>query len=160
MATPTEEGPMQSDATTVEAYLDALPDDRRVAIVAVRDLIVANLPAGYEETMQYGMISYVVPIDRYPETYNDQPLTYISLASQKRHMALYLNGVDGDQDSSFRARFEATGKKLDMGKSCVRFTKLDKLPLDVIADEVARVTPEELIAQYEDARRSATRRTR
>ena len=151
---------MQSDATTVEAYLDALPDDRRVAIVAVRDLIVANLPAGYEETMQYGMISYVVPIDRYPETYNDQPLTYISLASQKRHMALYLNGVDGDQDSSFRARFEATGKKLDMGKSCVRFTKLDKLPLDVIADEVARVTPEELIAQYEDARRSATRRTR
>lgn len=151
---------MQSDATTVEAYLDALPDDRRVAIVAVRDLIVANLPAGYEETMQYGMISYVVPIDRYPETYNDQPLTYISLASQKRHMALYLNGVDGDQDASFRSRFEATGKKLDMGKSCVRFTKLDKLPLDVIADEVARVTPEELIAQYEDARRSATRRTR
>lgn len=151
---------MQSDATTVEAYLDALPDDRRAAVSALRDLIVANLPAGYEETMQYGMISYVVPSERYPETYNDQPLTYIGLASQKRHMALYLNGVYGDREATFRERYEAAGKKLDMGKSCVRFTALDKLPLDVIAEEVARVGPDDLIAQYEDARRSAARRTR
>lgn len=151
---------MQSDATTVEAYLDALPDDRRAAVSALRDLIVANVPAGYEETMQHGMISYVVPRGRYPETYNDQPLTYIGLASQKRHMALYLNGVYGDRESTFRERYEAAGTKLDMGRSCVRFTALDKLPLDVIAEEVARVAPDDLIAQYEDARRSATRRTR
>ena len=149
---------MQSDATTVDEYLAELPDDRRAALGALRDLIVAHLPAGYEETMLYGMISYVIPLARYPETYNDQPITYIGLASQKRHMALYLNGVYGDDEATFRERYEAAGKKLDMGRSCVRFTALDKLPLDVIADEVARVEPDGLIAQYEDARSSSARK--
>jgi hypothetical protein len=121
---------MPSDATTVDQYLADLPDDRREAISAVRDVIVANLPEGYEETILYGMISYVIPLDQYPETYNGQPITYLSLASQKRHMALYLNGVYGDGEATFRQRYEATGMKLDMGKSCLRFTSLDKLAGD------------------------------
>jgi hypothetical protein len=149
---------MQSDATTVEDYLAELPEDRREAISTLRDLILANLPAGYEEMMQYGMIGYVVPLADHPETYNGEPITYIGLASQKRHMALYLNGVYSDDEADFRARYEATGKKLDMGKSCVRFTSLDKVPLDVVADEVARVDPAQLIARYEDARSSSKRR--
>ena len=148
---------MPSDATTVEEHLAELPDDRREAISALRDLIVANLPPGYVELMQYGMIGYVIPLERYPETYNGQPIAYIGLASQKRYMALYLNGVYGDRETDFRERFVASGKKLDMGKSCVRFTTLDKLPLDVIAAEVARVDPDSLIAQYEDARSSSKR---
>ena len=149
---------MQSDATTVEDYLAELPDDRREAVSTLRDLILANLPTGYEEIMQYGMIGYVVPLASYAETSNGEPITYIGLASQKRHLALYLNGVYGDDEADFRTRYEATGKKLDMGKSCVRFTALDKVPLDVIAEEVARVGPDRLIAQYEDARSSSKRR--
>ena len=81
---------VQSKATTVEDYLAELPDDRRDAIEEVRDVILANLPDGYEEGMQYGMIGYYIPLDRYPETYNGQPLGYIALANQKRHMAVYL----------------------------------------------------------------------
>src|SRR5687768_6017239 len=105
---------MQSDAPTVEAYLAELPEDRREAISTLRDLILANLPAGYEEVMQYGMVGYVVPLADHPETYNGEPITYIGLASQKRHMALYLNGVYSDDEADFRARYEATGKKRDM----------------------------------------------
>jgi hypothetical protein len=84
---------VSSDATTVEQYLAELPDDRRAAISAVRDVILANLPAGYEETMRWGMISYEIPLARYPDTYNDQPLSYAGLASQKRHLAVYLNSI-------------------------------------------------------------------
>jgi hypothetical protein len=148
---------MQSDATTVDAYLAELPEDRRGALSTLRDLIRANLPAGYDEIMQYGMISYVIPLATYPDTYNGQPISYIGLASQKRHMALYLNGVYSDAEADFRARYEATGKKLDMGKSCVRFTALDQLPLEVVAEEVARVEPAQLLAHYEDARASSRR---
>ena len=150
---------MQSDADTVEGYLAELPEDRQEAISTLRDLIVANLPAGYEELMLYGMISYVIPLADYPDTYNGQPIAYVSLASQKRHISLYLNGVYSDREADFRTRYEATGKKLNMGKSCVRFTKLDDVALDVVAEEVARVAPDALIAQYEDARSSATRRS-
>jgi hypothetical protein len=148
---------MQSDADTVEGYLADLPDDRRAAISTLRELILANLPEGYDEMMLYGMISYVIPLADHPDTYNGQPIAYLSLASQKRHMALYLNGVYGDRDADFRARYEATGRKLDMGKSCLRFTKLDDVALDVVADEIGRLTPDALIAQYEDARTSARR---
>ncbi len=149
---------VQSKATTVEDYLAELPDDRRRDIEEVRDVIVANLPDGYEEGMQYGMIGYYIPLERYPETYNGQPLGYITLANQKRHMAVYLMGVYATSEDDFRARYEATGKRLDMGKSCVRFRKLEDLPLDVIAEEVARMTPDDFIGVYEDARAGSARK--
>jgi len=142
---------MQSDSGTVDAFLSELPDDRRAAIAAVRAVILEHLPPGFEEGMQYGMIGYHVPLERFPDTYNGQPLAAAALASQKRHMALYLMGVYGDEDSRFREQWQATGKKLDMGKSCVRFRRLDDVPLGVVGEAIARTSVEELIAAHERA---------
>ena len=145
---------MKSTAPTVETYLAELPDDRRVALAAVRDVILENLPAGFEEGMQYGMIGYYVPLERYPETYNGEALSLAALASQKRHMALYLMGVYGDaaEDTWFRERWESTGKRLDMGKSCVRFGRLEDVPLDVVGEAIARTSADDFIAAYERSR--------
>ena len=144
---------MRSDAATVEEYLDSLPDDRAEALSKVRATILDNLPEGYEETMGWGMIAYVVPTERYPDTYNGQPLMYAALASQKNHMAVYLSGVysdDGDR-SEFETAYKATGKRFDMGKSCVRFRRLDDLPLDVLGDAIAGVSVDEMIERTERA---------
>lgn len=143
-----------SKAQSVEEYLSELPDDRRAALAAVRKTVLKNLPEGYTETMQYGMISYVVPLETCPDTYNGQPLAIVSLASQKNHMSIYLMGVYGNSETErwFRERWTASGKKLDMGKSCLRFKKLDDLALDVVGEVVARVPVEQLIAFHERAR--------
>ncbi len=145
---------VQSSASTVEGYLAELPEDRRQAIETVRQVVTDNLPDGYVETMNWGMISYEIPLERYPKTYNGQPLAYIALGSQKQYMTLYLNAVHTSEEGTetFRQRYEAAGKKLDMGKSCVRFKRLDDLPLDVIADTVASVGVDDYIAVYESAR--------
>jgi hypothetical protein len=144
---------VRSEAPTVDAYLDSLPDDRRAAIAAVRSVIVGHLPDGFEEGMQYGMIGYYVPLDRFPDTYNGEALTVAALASQKRHMALYMMGVYGADDAWFRERWEATGHKLNMGKSCVTFRRLDDVPLDVVGEAIARISVDDLIAAHERARR-------
>jgi uncharacterized protein YdhG (YjbR/CyaY superfamily) len=140
-----------SNATTPDEMIAALPPDRRDAIAKVRDVVRANLPPGYEEGMQFGMISWYVPLDRYPNTYNKQPLGLAALANQKNYMSLYLNTVYGNPEIErwFRERYAASGKKLDMGKSCVRFRKLDDLPLDVIADTIARTPVDKYIEGYE-----------
>ena len=145
---------MQSNATTVAEYLAELPADRRAALEAVRQTILANLPAGYEEAMNWGMITYQVPLVRYPDTYNGQPLAYAGLASQKNHMAVYLIGLYADEAA--RKRFEtvyrATGKRYDVGKSCVRFKKLDDLPLALIGESITLFSVDEFIAHVEKAR--------
>jgi hypothetical protein len=143
---------MHSDATTVDAYLDEVAPDRRAAMAEVRGVVLANLPEGYEEGMQYGMIGYYVPLARYPHTYNGQPLSYVGLGSQKRYMSLYLNCVYADRESSFREEYRKTGKPLDMGKSCVRFRRLDDLPLELIGRTVAATPVEEFIRSYERSR--------
>jgi hypothetical protein len=145
-----------SGARTVEEYLSGLDPARHTAIAAVRKVVLDNLPAGYEETMQYGMISYVVPLARYPRTYNGQALAVASLASQKNYMSLYLMGVYGDPqtDEWFTRRYRESGKKLDMGKSCVRFKELDDLPLGLIGEVIARTPVEEFIERYEASRAS------
>jgi hypothetical protein len=141
-------------ATTVEQYLASLPADRRAALEQVRRTVNANLPAGYEEGIEFGMICWYVPLSRYPDTYNKRPLGIAALASQKQYMALYLNGVYGDPKlaSWFAKAFAAAGKKLDMGKSCVRFKSIDALPLDVIGETIAKVPVDTYIAGYEKAR--------
>jgi len=146
---------VKTHAATVEAYLDELPEDRRTAISAVRDVILKNLPKGYEEAMNYGMITYQIPLERYPNTYNGQPLCYAALASQKNHMAVYLMCVYGSKeiDAWFREEFKKAGKKLDMGKSCVRFKKLEHLPLAVIGKAIKKVSPKAYIAHYEASRK-------
>jgi len=130
---------MQSNAATVEEYLKELPPERRQQIASVRAVILENLPEGYEEAMNWGMISYQVPLSIYPDTYNKQPLMYAALASQKHHMAVYLTGIYMDESAktTFEAAYKATGKRYDVGKSCVRFKKLDDLPLGLIGETIA-----------------------
>jgi len=145
---------MSDSPNTVNAYLAQLTEDRREVLQAVRAVILENLPKGYEEGIQYGMIGYYVPHNVYPRGYHcdpRQPLPFASLASQKNHMALYLMGIYGnpEQEDWFRKAWIKSGKKLDMGKSCVRFKKLEDVPLQVIGQAVKRVPVAKLIAHYE-----------
>ena len=140
-------------ATTVDGYLAALPDDRRPALAALRSLIVDHLPDGYEETVLWGMPSYVVPLERYPDTYNGQPLAYVSFAAQKRYSSLYLMALysDSAEDQAFRTRW-AGGKRLDMGKSCVRFRELDDLDLPLIGETITATPVDRFLETYERIR--------
>ncbi|MEE8438591.1 MAG: DUF1801 domain-containing protein [Micropepsaceae bacterium] len=153
---------VSSSATSVKDYLDELPGERRKAIAAVRRVIRKNLPKGYVESMQYGMISYIIPLKRFPETYNKQPLANISLASQKNHMPVYLMGIYGDKKLRrwFEREYKKTNKRMDVGKCCVRFKKLEDLPLEIVGKAVAAMSLEEFIAMYENARASSKRRKR
>jgi hypothetical protein len=146
---------VQSKATTVEKYLEELPPERREVVSEVRKTILENLPEGYAESMNWGMISYEIPLEDYPDTYNGQPLGYLALAAQKRYYSLYMMGVYGDpeQEAKLEEGFEEAGKKLDMGKSCLRFRKLEDIPLDVIGELVASTPPQVMIAQYEKSRK-------
>ena len=146
---------VKSNATTVQEYLGELDPDRRRVVSTVRQLILAHLPEGYQECINWGMISYEIPLEVYPDTYNGRPLSYVALAAQKRHYAVYLMGVyqNPEQEAQLREAFEQAGKKLDMGKSCLRFRKLEDVPLDVLGEVVASTPPEQFIAQYEQARK-------
>jgi len=146
---------MQSKATTVEAYLAELGADRCEAIGKVRQAILDKLPDGYEEAMNWGMITYQVPLQTYPDTYNGQPLMYAALASQKGHMAVYLTSIYADEKSrrAFEEAYAATGKPMDMGKSCVRFKKLDDLPLTLIGQAIAATGVQAFIALQDKARK-------
>ena len=145
---------MRSDAKTVAEYLSELPEERRNAIETVRALVQENLPPGYEEVMNWGMITYQVPLEVYPDTYNKQPLLYASLASQKNYMTLYLMGIYGAQETAeaFEAAYRATGKRYDVGKSCVRFRKLDDLPLPLIGETIASFQVDDFVSMAKAAR--------
>lgn len=149
----TEPG-MQSKAKTVAEYLASLPSDRREVIEAVRKVILANLDSDYEEGMQYGMIGYYVPHRVHPEGYHcdpKQPFPFGGLASQKNYMSVYLIPVYGEAEGEFRKAWLATGKKLDMGKCCVRFKKLDDVALDVIGATVRRYPAKKYLARFKQA---------
>jgi hypothetical protein len=135
--------------------MQELPQERREVISKVRETILRNLPDGYSESMNWGMISYEIPLKMYPKTYNSQPLLYAALAAQKHHYSLYLMGVyqDPNQETKLRGGFKKSGKRLDTGKSCVRFRKLEDIPLDVIGELIAGITPEQMIARYEKTRK-------
>lgn len=147
---------MISKAATVAEYLAELPEDRRKAIEAVRRVIRKNLGKGYEEGMQYGAIGYYVPHKLYPPGYHcdpRQPLPFAGLGSQKNYMSFGLMCVyyRPESEALFRSEWAATGKKLDMGKVCIRFKKLDDVPLEVIGSAVARVPVAQFIEFYEAA---------
>ena len=146
---------VSSQATTVTQYLEELPEERRAAISRVRQVVLDNLPKGYEEGMQYGMIGYYIPLEEYPNTYNGQPLAVAALASQKNHMSLYLTAIymDPHQEKRFNQAYLASGKRMDVGKSCVRFKKLEDLPLDVIAETIAAMSVDQYIGIYEESRK-------
>jgi hypothetical protein len=147
---------MQSKAKTVAAYLKELPEDRRLAISAVREVILQNLDGEYEEGMQYGMIGYYVPHRLYPAGYHcdpKQPLPFACLASQKNYMSLYGMCLYGSSEhmQKFEKAWAKTGKKLDMGKSCIRFKKMDDLALDVIAETIRAMPALKYIEIYESS---------
>jgi uncharacterized protein YdhG (YjbR/CyaY superfamily) len=146
---------VQSKATTVKEYLEWLPDDRRKTIAKVRGVIRKHLPKGYEEKIAYGVISYQIPLARLPDTYNGQPLCYVALAAQKNHNSLYLMGAYGNagQREQLHDAFRKIGKKLDMGKSCVRFKSADDLPLPEIGKLIAAVPAKKYIEIYRASRK-------
>ena len=143
--------------TTPEDYIESLPPGRRVTIAQVRVVINANLPQGYQEGMLYGIIGWYVPLERFPDTYNKQPLTLAGLASRKNNMTLYLNNVYGNPKTErwFKNRWAETGKNLNMGKSCVYFKKIEDLPLDVVAEVIAREPLDQFVTYYENVRGSS-----
>jgi hypothetical protein len=147
---------MQSKATTVAEYIASLPPDRKAAITKIREAIRKNLDEDIEEIMQYGMIGYAIPHRVFPQGCHcnpKQPLPFGGLASQKNHISIYLMDLyaDSEQEKKFRAAWEKTGRKLDMGKCCIRFKKLEDCALDVIADHVRKTTAKKYIAWYQSA---------
>jgi hypothetical protein len=145
---------VRSNATTVKQYLSEISDDQRGDVEAVRDLVLENLPDGYVETMRWGMITYEVPLETYPDTYNGKPLMFVALAAQKRHLALYLTNVAFVQggEEAFKTEYLETGKKMDMGRSCLRFKSVDDLATDVIAESINSMPVDEFVRQYEVSR--------
>lgn len=154
---------MQSSAKTVDDYLAELPDDRRSELEKVRRVVLDRLPEGYEETMLYGMIAYVVPHSLYPAGYHcdpTKPLIYAALAAQKNYLSVYPMGVydDAEAAKAFQDGFAERGKKLNMGKSCVRFKKADDLALDVVGDAIARLPVAAYLQGYEGFLASSKKR--
>lgn len=139
---------------TVDAYLASLDPARRAAIETVRGVILKNLPAGYEEGFGWGAITYQVPLSRYPNTYNGQPLGIAALASQKNYCSVYLMAVYGHDPTRvwFEEEYARSGKRLDMGKSCVRFRNVDDLPLELIGQVIAKVGVDDYLRRYEEIR--------
>jgi hypothetical protein len=144
----------QSKAKTVAAYLARLSAEHRATIGAVRRVIKRHLPTGYREAMNWGAITYEVPLAKYPTTYNGQPLCYVALAAQKAHLSLYLMAAYGSRALTRRLQdgFRKAGKRLDMGKACIRFRVLDDLALDAIADVIASTPMKQYIAGAEAVR--------
>ena len=148
---------MQYEVSTVDAYLAALPEDRKIVVEKLRNIILSNLPEGFEEQISYGMISYVVPLSRFPQGYHankGEPLPFLSLASQKNYVALYHMGLYGRptlEEWFVKAYDDRVPTKLDMGKSCIRFKNPDHIPYDLVAELCQKMTVDEYISIYEAA---------
>ncbi|AEL28340.1 DUF1801 domain-containing protein [Cyclobacterium marinum] len=148
---------MNSKATSVEAYLEEIPDERKEAFNKLRQTILSNLPEGFEETMSYGMIGYVVPHSAYPAGYHCNPklpLPFVNIANQKNYLALYHSCIYADSELMrwFKEEFPKHSKaKLDMGKSCIRLKKMDQIPFDLIGELITKVSMQEWINTYENS---------
>ena len=146
---------MNSKAQSVEAYLEEIPEKRKEAFIKLREVINSNLPEGFEETMSYGMIGYIIPHKLYPAGYHCNPklpLPFVNLANQKNYIALYHLGIYANEEllnwfTTEYSKFSTT--KLDMGKSCIRFKKMDKIPYELIGKLIAKVSTQEWISTYE-----------
>lgn len=148
---------MQSKAATPEEYIESLPDEKKEAMVKLRSVIKKNLPKGFAEVMNYGMLGYVVPHSKFPAGYHcdpKQPLPFLSIAAQKNFVAVYHMGIYADQKilKWFTGEFPKHSKsKLDMGKSCIRFKKPDQIPFKLIGELASKMTPDDWIKVYEKA---------
>ncbi|MBT3217127.1 MAG: DUF1801 domain-containing protein [Candidatus Marinimicrobia bacterium] len=146
---------VQSKSQTAEAYLQELPEDRREIVSTIREKILDNLPDGYVESMNWGMLCYEIPLETYPHTYNKQPLGIASIASQKNHIAIYMMGcyMVPSQRKKLKKAFSDMGVKPNMGKSCIRFTKLEKIPLKTILELIRNFSVNEYIKHYESVKK-------
>jgi hypothetical protein len=146
-------------AKTADDYIAALSDGRRQAIADVRTLVNKHLPAGFTEQMMAGMISYVVPLERLPKTYNGHPLIYVALAAQKNYCSLYLMSAYGSKkhETALRDAFKVAGKKLDMGKSCIHFRSIDDLPVKALGQLIASISVDKWIEIYQASRTGRAR---
>ncbi|MBC8345406.1 MAG: DUF1801 domain-containing protein [Candidatus Marinimicrobia bacterium] len=146
---------MQSNAKTVQEYLKEIPEKRQDALSTVRDVILNNLPTGYVEVMNWGMITYEIPLKTFPGTYNKQPLMYAALASQKNHMAIYMSCVYSDENQLMKLQnaFAKMGIKPNMGKSCIRFKDVSKIPLTTIGELIGAYSVEDYIQNYNRCRK-------
>ena len=142
---------VSSKAATPDAYIAELTPERAALVSRLRDLVNAHIPPGYEERISWGMIGWEVPLSRYPDTYNGQPLVYAGLAAQKNYTALYLNCVYASEERTERlkAAWATSGRKLDMGRSCLRFKRAEDVAEDALAEAVAAVPVDTFIAEYE-----------
>lgn len=150
-------------APVFAAYLDALPPERAALLTEVIALVEGALPEGYEPAMEYGMPAWVIPLEQYPDTYNGHPLGVVALAAQKNYTSLYLSCLYADDEAAvaaFRTAWAATGRKLDMGKSCIRFRRYDDLAGDLIAATIRATPPAVLIGHYERSRARPAASTR
>ena len=146
--------PKERPTLTVNQWLASVPAERKDAIYAVRDVVNEHLPQGYEETVDWGMLAWVVPLATLPNTHNGHPLMLAALGAHRKLMTIYLMSVYGDPKlrREFETAYKKTGKKLDMGGSCVHFKKLDDLPLDVVGNTIARVAVDQYVERYENSR--------
>jgi uncharacterized protein YdhG (YjbR/CyaY superfamily) len=145
-------------ARTVDEYLASLPEDHRQVVAALREVVLRNLPAGFQESMTWGVPTYEVPLARYPDTYNGKPLGFAAVAARKNYFTLHLVHVYADPAvaAALREGFARRGRRLDMGKGCVRFKRLEDLPLDVIADIIAGTSLDDYVARIEAGQRQRT----
>jgi hypothetical protein len=143
-------------AGTVSEYLKQLPPDKRKALAAVRGIVLENLPEGYKESIGWGAITYAIPLADYPKTHNGQPLCVAALSAGKQYCSIHLMAAYGDPKTRqwLEDQFQKAGKKLDMGKACVRFKSADDLPLAAIGAVIARITPDKYIKAYEAGRKN------
>lgn len=146
---------MQYDVQTIEAYFEAIPEDKKDVMKKLRTLVLENLPDGFSEQITYGMIGYVVPLSRYPKGYHvkkDEPLPFLAIAAQKNHIALYHLGLYGDPKIEkwfVEAYTKQVPTKLDMGKSCIRFKNVNRIPFNLIAELCRKMTVDQYIEMYE-----------
>lgn len=149
---------MKANSESVEEYLKRVPAIHRVALERVRSILHQELPEGFEETIGYGMLAWVVPLSLYPQGYHcrpEEPLPFINLAAQKQHLTLYHGGLYADQalNAWFTEAYEkACGRKPNMGKSCVRFRKSDGIPEDLLRELFRKISVEQWISTYEAGR--------
>jgi hypothetical protein len=149
----------QGKSKTVADYLASLPPERRDVVSKLRTLIKRNLPKGYTEQIGFGIITYAVPLAKLPDTYNGEPLCYAGIAAQKNYYSLYLMSVYGNAKKAkwMADEFKKRGKKLDMGKSCLRFKSLDDIPLDVVGEVIAGTPMDTYIDIYKKSRAQTAR---
>jgi len=145
-----------SHVKTPAQYIASLPADRANTIAIVRELVNEHIPRGYQECMVWGTIGWVIPLSRYPDTYNKQPICYVALASQKNYCSLYLMGAytygSASQLPQLKAAFKAARKNLDMGKCCIRFQSPDDLPVEAIGKLISAISSEKWVEIYEQSR--------